>query len=1073
MRKTNFFKTTFFSLLLLGTVVTVNAQQHANLWIKTSKIAVNNKINTTNLPINFDVYQLDIATLQNLLNQAPKRLAQNTSALVLGFPTGNGTIENFEVFEASIFHPDLAAKYPEIKSFFGKSTSTASTIRFSFSPQKGLSSMLFRLNRKSVFIEPYSTDLTSYAVYSRKTDEVTQHTFECLTDDIALDMKKIKQSNNKDANDQTLRTFLTAVSASGEYTVWHGGTKVLAMAAINATMTRVNGVYETDFGITMQLVANNDDVVFTNPSTDPYTNSLNSQLQSTLSSVIQEANYHVGHLLHQGSNNGNAGCIGCVCVNNQKGSGYSSHSVPQGDNFDVDYVAHEIGHQFGANHTWTHGGSESTGAQMEPGSGSTIMGYAGITGASDVQPHSDDYFHFFNIQQVTTNVASKSCYTSTPMANTAPTANAGADYTIPKGTAFILEGSGSDPDVDSLSFCWEQGDVGFNSQTSVSATSTGSPAFRSIAPTTSPNRYLPQLSSVIAGNLTTQWETVSNVGRTMNFSLTVRDNLSGGGQNKIDNMVVTVDGNSGPFTVTSQNTAVTWNEGSTETVTWNVAGTNTGAVNTPNVDIFLSQDGGYTYPITLATGVPNNGSANVTVPTGSATTNARVMVRGAGNIFYALNSTNFTIQASEFVMNFAPGATSNDICAPGTSTYIFTYNTFLGFNDVTTFSASGNPAGTTVSFTPSTAQANGTNVTVQVSGITAAMVGSHTITITGTATSATQSTNINLNVYSNNFTPVNLLSPANGATNVSGPYTFTWQANPNAATYDIDIATDAAFTNIVDNATGLTTATYTSSTLAADTEHYWRVRPNNQCGSGNFSSNNSFTTSNCITAMSTNVPVTIPSNSAAIVTSTLNITTSGTINDVNVIDLIGTHSWIEDLIITLQSPQGTVVTLWEEICNSENDFDVNFDDAATPGALPCPPVGGGTYQPQDALAAFNGENPQGTWTLTVEDVFNWDGGSLDSWGLEICMNSTIIGVDELTNFIDVVLYPNPANNQLNIKGLPNGNTNIVITDVTGKIILTTNASLQTVLDISNFSSGIYFIQLNNDATTETLKFVKE
>ena len=152
---------------------------------------------------------------------------------------------------------------------------------------------------------------------------------------------------------------------------------------------------------------------------------------------------------------------------------------------------------------------------------------------------------------------------------------------------------------------------------------------------------------------------------------------------------------------------------------------------------------------------------------------------------------------------------------------------------------------------------------------------------------------------------------------------------------------------------------------------------------------------------------------------------------------------------------------------------MNFDDAATPGALPCPPVGGGTYQPQDVLAAFNGENPQGTWTLTIEDVFNWDGGSLNSWGLEICMNSTIIGMDELNSFIDVLLYPNPANNQLNIKGLPNGNTNISITDVTGKIILTTNASLQKVLDISNFSSGIYFMQLNNDATTKTLKFVKE
>lgn len=1070
MRKNNqLLKFVLFSLIfpsLLG----LSAQTY---WKKIEQSTLANKTIAFETPANAEAYQLNFSQLELALENAPQRFAQAYSSVVISLPNTDGKMEEFEVFEASIFHPDLAAKYPEIKSYFGKSTTSGNIVRFSISPQKGLSSMLIRLDKQTVFIEPFQNDISHYLVYSRNAQDVKQHSFNCLTDDVPLDFKKIKNSSpNKDANDQTLRTFLTAVSATGEYTAWHGGTKVLAMAAINATMTRVNGIYETDFGITMQLVANNDDVVYTNSSTDPYTNSLNSQLQSTLSSVIGEPNYHVGHLLHRGGNNGNAGCIGCVCVNNQKGSGFSSHTTPQGDFFDVDYVAHELGHQFGANHSWTMNGSEGTGAQMEPGSGSTIMGYAGITGASDVQAHSDDYFHFFNIQQVTTNVASKSCYTSTSIVNTPPTANAGADYTIPKGTAFILEGSGSDPDVDSLSFCWEQADVGFDSQTSVSNTSTGSPAFRSMPPTTNPNRYMPQLSSVVAGNLTTQWETVANVGRTMNFALTVRDNLSGGGQNKIDEMIVTVDGNSGPLTVTSQNTAVTWNEGSTETVTWNVAGTNTGAVNTPNVDIFLSQDGGYTYPITLATNVPNNGTANVTVPTGSATNNARVMVRGAGNIFYALNSTNFTIQASEFVMNFAPGAANNDVCAPGTATYNFTYNTFLGFNDVTTFSASGNPAGTTVSFNPTTAQANGTNVVVTISGITTAMVGSHTITITGTATSTTKSTNVVLNVFSNTFSPLTLQVPSNGAINVSGPYAFSWQADPNATSYDIEIASDNNFTNIVDNASGLTTTSYTSTVLNADTEYFWRVKPVNQCGSGSFSSPYSFTTSNCITSMSTNVPVTIPTQ-VATVSSTLNFTTSGVINDVNVVDLFGTHTWIADLVVTLESPQGTVVTLWEEICDSENDFDVNFDDATAPGALPCPPVGGGTYQPQDPLAAFNGENPQGTWKLHVEDVFNLDGGSLNSWGLEICMNSTITGVEDKNSSENIAIYPNPAKNVLYISGLLE-NSKVVITDISGKTIANYNIyNNQTSIDIHDLSSGVYFIQVSNDETTLVTKLVKE
>lgn len=1064
----------FSALFITASFLNIKAQKNTtNLWQPVTKtIAVTNV--DLDFPQQYEVHQMQPIALQNLLTQAPKRGESANSSVVVSFPVGNGVFENFFIFEASIFHPILAAKYPSIKSYFGKSTTTSKTIRFSLSPQKGLSATIIPANRKTIYIEAVTTNLSSYAVYSRNANDPKKHHLECLTDDVPLDMKSLKQSNNKDANDQLLRTFATAVSVTGEYTAFHGGTVIGAMAAINATMTRVNGIYETDFGITMQLVANNDTVVFTNSATDPYTNNLNSQLQSTLTSFIQAANYDIGHLLHRAGNNGNAGCIGCICLAS-KGSGFSSHTVPQGDNFDVDFVAHEIGHQFGGNHSWTHGGNESSGAQMEPGSGSTVMGYAGITGASDVQPHSDDYFHFFNIQQITTNVASKNCYTTTAIANTPPTANAGNDYTIPKGTAFILEGSGIDPDVDSLSFCWEQANVGFNSVTSVSATSTSSPIFRSFAPTTSPKRYLPKLANVIAGNLTTQWESVSNVGRTMNFALTVRDNLSGNGQNKIDQMIVTVDGNSGPFTVTSQTTAVTWNEGATETITWNVAGTNAGAVNTQNVDIFLSQDGGFTYPITLATAVPNNGSAAITVPLGSATNQARVMVRGAGNIFYALNSSNFSIQASEFVMNFAPGASANSICAPGAITYSFTYNTFLGFNDVTTFSATGNPAGTTVSFTPTTAQANGTAVAMIITGITPAMVGNYNISITGTATTTTKTTGATLSVFSTTFNPITLSTPTNGAVGVNGPHTVTWQADANATTYDIEIATDNAFTNIVDNASGITTTSYTSAVLLSETMYYWRVKPINQCGAVSFSAPFSFTTANCFNVASTNIPVTIPTTVSS-VTSTLNVTNTGIINDVDVIDLVGNHTWINDMVVKLKSPQGTEITLWSRICGNEDNFDLNFDDAAAPGALPCPPVGGGTYRPANALSAFNGENVQGTWTLTLEDAVNQDGGALTSWGLTFCLNSTLVSVKETKALQETTVYPNPTNNQLFVSGLVEGiMATHTITDITGKTVLMpiTSTTTSKKIDVTNLSSGIYFLKISTTSDNKVIKFVKE
>lgn len=349
-------------------------------------------------------------------------------------------------------------------------------------------------------------------------------------------------------------------------------------------------------------------------------------------------------------NNGNAGCIGCVCVNGSKGSGWTSHTVPEGDPFDVDYVAHELGHQFGANHTWTHGGNEGTNVQMEPGSGSTIMGYAGITGATDVQVNSDPYFHAASIEQVTNYVKSTSCQVDTNTGNAVPVVNAGSNYTIPRGTPFVLEGSATDADTgDVLTYCWEQYDENNASTTYPSTTATTGVAFRSFEPTTDNHRYFPRLETIKTGATSWQWEVVPNVARTLNFRLTVRDNVAGGGTNNSDDMVVTVNGTAGPFVVNSPNTNVTWNVGETETVTWDVAGTTGNGVNAANVDIFLSTDGGDTYPITLAAGVANDGSHDIVVPNNQGNQN-RIMVRGSNHIFFDISDSNFIIAPCNLII---------------------------------------------------------------------------------------------------------------------------------------------------------------------------------------------------------------------------------------------------------------------------------------------------------------------------------------------------------------------------------------------------------------------------------------
>ena len=368
-----------------------------------------------------------------------------------------------------------------------------------------------------------------YSVFSRGQKTNMNDGFECS---VTESMNNTLSSQNiafRNADDSILRTYRLVVSATGEYTNYHGGTKALALAAIVQTMTRVNGIFETDFNVNMVLINNTDDVIYTNSGSDPYTTtgSYNGQLQSTLTSNIGESNYDIGHLFANLQNNGNAGCIGCVCVNNQKGSGWTSATVPEGEFFDVDYVAHEMGHQFGANHTWTFGGNEGTNVQMEPGSGTTIMSYAGITGATDVEPNVHPNFHAASIEQVTDYIKTTSCQTNTNTGNAVPVVDAGSNYTIPNGTAFVLDGSATDADTaaGALTYSWEQMDENNASSTYPSTTATTGVAFRAYEPTTATNRYFPRLSTIKTGATSWQWEAVPNVARSLNFRLTVRDNV--------------------------------------------------------------------------------------------------------------------------------------------------------------------------------------------------------------------------------------------------------------------------------------------------------------------------------------------------------------------------------------------------------------------------------------------------------------------------------------------------------------------------------------------------------------------
>lgn len=625
-------------------------------------------------------YSFDTEIFKQQVANAPDRFSGEPGKLIT-IPNAKGQMETFEVWEASNFAPELQAKFPEIRSYVGIGKDDPQAyLRFSLS-QNGIQTMTLR-GGKSEFIEPYTADYSRYIVFDSKSHrQKGAQAFECTTSETSALSNELEALVGEDTGKSSagvFKTFRLAQSCTGEYGVYFGGTVAGAMAGINATLTRVNGVFEKDFAVNLILIANNDLVVFTDPNTDPYSppsgmGNWQNQLRTTLNNIIGVENYDIGHLYGRSGGGGNAGCIGCICNNANKGTGYTSPGSggPEGDNFDIDYVAHEYGHQIGANHTFSHG-IEGTGVNVEPGSGSTIMGYAGIT-AYNVQAHSDDYFHSKSILQVQNNLQNKPCAVNTNVNNQVPVVDAGGNYTIPKGTAFKLTGEASDADGDTLNYNWEQIDSGVQSTTGansrVSFTKTAGPNFRSNPHLDVPTRYFPRFDYVlnidVAANeqyWKTRWEAITTVARTFNFSFTARDNNPGGPQTASKNMKVTVS-NAGPFKVTNidENQSISLSSGSM-LVEWDVAGTDQSPIDTQNVRILFSADNGNSFTV-VKESTPNDGSEMINFPANTvAGSNARIMIEAIDNVYYCVTRKfNLTGQmgTSEINNQFAVGIYPN------------------------------------------------------------------------------------------------------------------------------------------------------------------------------------------------------------------------------------------------------------------------------------------------------------------------------------------------------------------------------------------------------------------------------
>ncbi|HAN64975.1 MAG TPA: hypothetical protein DCQ34_01145 [Chitinophagaceae bacterium] len=718
------------------------------------------------IPNKFRMLELDTTGFLHQLRSAPEEFSQSVynNPLIISLPMPDGGTQRFRVSEYSMMEPALQQKFPDIRTYNAQGIDDPSATAKLDWTGFGFHAMILSAHSESVWIDPYVRGNKTYYMSYKKSD-LNPRTFmehEPLVDESTQTGMTTSRVTGGPCVAGQIRSYRLAVACTGEYAVAVGGTNAtLLHSAIVTSVNRVNGLYEKELSIRLVLIGNNNLIEYLDAATDPFTGNnvattLINESQVVINANIGAANYDIGHTFCTGG--GGLAQLASVCATNFKARGITGLPNPVGDAFDIDFVCHEIGHQFGSPHTFNAatgncGGNGSTVSNAEPGSGSTIMGYAGIcTSTNDLQLNSDPHFHAISYDLITNfsrTGGGASCGTLLNTGNNAPVVNAGSSFTIPINTAFTLTGSATDPDGDPLTYSWEQINVGgpFSNWNTPSG---NAPIFRSFVPTSTPVRTFPRWFD-IANNTTTIGEILPSYARTLSFRLTARDNRAGGGGVCYAETSVIVSGTTA-FTVTSQNTATNWvaNGTNTATIAWNVASTTGAPFNVANVDILFSADGGFTFPYTLVSNTPNDGTQIITIPS-IPTIRGRVMVKSRGNIFFDVNTGFITITSS----CSAEGA----IVSPANTVNTTAGNAALNLGLSPQYSTPFSPAGSLEVTDPATSLAvyNSSTFACQLFSnqmrydtytFTPSITATYTFTLTGSFPTI-------MNLYNNSFVPDN------------------------------------------------------------------------------------------------------------------------------------------------------------------------------------------------------------------------------------------------------------------------------------------------------------------------------
>ena len=693
-----FLLTKFFclSLVVFGLISTDafaagsknKSKNSATLWEKTAPAELAGQNRRSDMPLKYQTFRLNRSALAEVFDRAPLEFssAARNIETVIEIPTPDGTIARFRLEESPIMESGLAEKFPNWKTFQGYGIDMVGvTARFSWTDY-GFSGQILAPGG-TFLIDPYAYgDLDNYVVYYKHDYTDQPRDFHCdfdraLNSDEPSLLSAVMPDFAPQFNYGTqIRNYRLAVAATGEYTnVFRqaGDTddqaKARALAQQILIINRVDGVYRRDMAISFTLIANNIDIIYTDPGSDPYSNTspttLLSQNQTNLTNVIGNANYDVGHVFSTGG--GGVASLGVICNSSSKARGETGLSNPVGDPFAIDYVAHEMGHQFGGNHTFNGtgsncgGGNRAASAAYEPGSGITVMAYAGICGvAANLDQHSIDNFHIKSQTEIINHITNGSGSTCGTLSgsNNVPVVAALTNYTIPKLTPFILTANATDADGDTINYSWEEYDLGPAAPPEGDSDGNARPILRPYSPTTFNYRIFPSLTYILnnqnvpptsigCGAATCiSGESLPSIARTMNFRVSARDGRGGVADS---GTTLTIVNTSAPFSITSPNTAATWQANSQQTVTWQVAETDAAPISAATVNILLSTDGGSTFPVTLVANTPNDGSQPILVPNITSNT-VRIKVEAVGNIFFDISDANLAINSSTTPMSNTP-----------------------------------------------------------------------------------------------------------------------------------------------------------------------------------------------------------------------------------------------------------------------------------------------------------------------------------------------------------------------------------------------------------------------------------